>query len=163
MRWNQSRLLAVTFVVLCIAYYLQIRKVIQFSFGGDLIGPKWFPTSLSVIGILFSILLWFEKDELKLTKSENYFNSHLIQAKKSFTSKIAKEIYAFAVYVLILPYTGFIVSTILLLTIFVKLAGETRLWVCLSAGIIMTLSVYFCFLYFLEVHLPSGTWIMMLN
>lgn len=169
MRWNQSRLLALIFVILCIAYYLQIRNVTQYSFGGDLLGPRWFPTCLSVIGIFFSVGLWFEKEEPEnQTKSKNgknkeYPKYYIVYVKNCFSTKIAKVIWTFAGYSLIFPYIGFVASTTLLLTIFIKLAGEMRIWVCLSAGIIMTLSFYLGFQYFLDVHLPSGKWLMSFN
>lgn len=135
-------------------FVLSSLSIVFLIFSHKKLGVEWklspylFPLFVSCIIFVLSIFLFFKKskdvvDNKKEVKKENYFRLFLF-------------ILEGVVYYFILRYLGFVISTILFLSLTLLLLNERRWYVILIISIVTTLSIYFLFGTFLHVMLPKG-------
>ena len=108
-------------------------------------GPKAFPIGLSALLVLGGLVEFFKK---KAEKSTN-------EAQAGMGKYVLMLLAAFALYVLLLPWLGFALSTAIMATTMMMLLGNS--W---KAAVTLTVSliiiIYFLFVVLFKVPLPGG-------
>jgi len=134
--------------------YIEAGKIRILRFGGEKIGADFFPKNLSILLIILS-LCWLINDLLKKSESE----------KKKVTMEEIGRIAFFAVvfilYVFLLKYFGFIVTTIFLVffnhillrteKVNIKILVLTSIY-----SIIVAIGMWYLFEKVFQMTFPSG-------
>ena len=165
---RKNRIIAVLFIAFSAVYGAGILWIDEISFGGDLLGPRWVPTFLLIIGLLLSAGLWFEKgveeEKQEEIRSRKRDPAELLGELKAWLlGRLAKLIASMLVFALVLPYAGFVTATTFLMAAVIKLAGEKRWSICIGVGVLLAVIVNLTFTYGLDVRFPRGAWWRFLN
>ncbi|MBP9642031.1 MAG: tripartite tricarboxylate transporter TctB family protein [Budvicia sp.] len=112
-------------------------------------GERFWPYGLAWLFIGLGILQWIEVfiARLKTTDEEVDLTSPAVR-----TSYLVAVI--MVVYGIILNYTGFIVSTLLLIPVIMWMMGERRAWFLASISVVMVASIYIFFTMIFNSPLP---------
>ncbi|MCR5732285.1 MAG: tripartite tricarboxylate transporter TctB family protein [Sphaerochaetaceae bacterium] len=111
------------------------------------LSPYLFPLAISIMLFALSISLLIEgrkKEEAKKDKSVHYRDMLLY-------------ILICFIYYLLLPYVGFLVSTVVFLIFTFRLLGLKKWSMTILLSVVATLFVYILFARLLHVMLPSGS------
>jgi len=127
-----------TIGVLCIL----VSVFLLFSLRGNTLQTTLFPIMLLVVFIALGLVLIFIKEK-ETYKFSNFRTVLLIYV-------------IFAVYIIILPYAGFIVSTALFIGVFLFLTKyKTSILGFILTPIFLSLSIWFVFGFLFKVSLPE--------
>lgn len=124
------------------------------------IGPSFYPRFLLVLIVLLSLALLIQ-DVASLRKKTAKPKTELRTALKKYQPTILSFL-IFALYILLLPTLGYLVSTMLFVTALQWLLGRPvlrRLFTSCFIGFLTSLTTYVIFEKYLHVLLPRQSWL----
>lgn len=107
---------------------------------------SFFPKMIGLSFILTGVLLFLMTYKAKGKKDREIF----------FHKKEVAMVMIYTLYIIILPFLGFLILTPILLTIIPIYLGSKRLIYHIISSILITFGIYFSFKYLLNVPLPNG-------
>ena len=143
---------AILFVISIVGIVFSIISHYDFNVEWKL-SPYLFPLFISIMLCILSISLLLGgfssiKEEKKSKGDIKTFSLFLIEC---------------TIYLLILRYLGFLISTMLLLGAVVHLLGERKWWKIVLISVVTSLIIYFLFGVYLGVMLPKGKLLYMIG
>lgn len=150
---KRIRISSILFMLFGVLSYIEAGKIRILSFGGK-IGADFFPKNLSILLIILS-LCWLINDLLKKSESEK---------KKVTTEEIGRITFfaiVFILYVFLLKYFGFIVTTIFLVFFnhILLRTGKVNIKILVLTSIysvIVAIGMWYLFEKVFQMTLPSG-------
>ena len=143
-------------IVLCALSVLGIIFSIICHYGFKVewkLSPYLFPLFISIMLCILSISLILSSfSGLKEAKREK-------GDRKTFLLFLLEC----AIYLIVLRYLGFLISTMLLLCAIVQLLGEKSWWKIILISVVTSLIIYFLFGVYLGVMLPKGKLLYMIG
>lgn len=143
-------------IVLCALSVLGIIFSIICHYGFKVewkLSPYLFPLFISIMLCMLSISLILSSfSGLKEAKREK-------GDRKTFLLFLLEC----AIYLIVLKYLGFLISTMLLLSAIVHLLGEKSWWKIILISVVTSLIIYFLFGVYLSVMLPKGKLLYMIG
>ncbi|MFD1037275.1 tripartite tricarboxylate transporter TctB family protein [Virgibacillus byunsanensis] len=150
---NSERALAIGFF--CFSLFMFVASLnITSSITTGAAGPSFFPRLWSIILGILSILYFFEAGKRIDPDSHKGLKQTLRENKKVFIM-----LAAVLVYIFLLDYLGYIISTFSLLTFAIYILDikkEISKLKIYMISLVVTLGTYFVFTNILNVFLPSG-------
>lgn len=119
------------------------------SYGTGVPGPGLWPICISIIILLCAIVLL-----IKQFKKKN--EDEKIDIWNNNTKRVYLCMLILSIYVAVLNYLGFIISTIVMLFIFINWFAKKKWYFTLVISVVVTLSVYYIFKYVLNVSIGFG-------
>lgn len=108
-------------------------------------GPKAFPIGLSILLAMGGAVEFFKRKPFSGNKPD----------KSSEAKTVLLLLAAFAVYVILLPWLGFALSTAIMATAMMMLLGNPW-WSALSLSLVLITIIFVLFVIFFKVPLPNG-------
>jgi len=136
-------------LAVAIFVFFDVRRLPETA-TADLIGPKLYPEILAVLLAIFSGVL------LTGVVSPHQGDSSI--TVPGMIRRFLPLVLFSALYVIVLPFAGFIFATTALLLASFRLLGERRLWLNLSIGGGCTLIIYLLFAQALGIPLKALPW-----
>lgn len=116
------------------------------------IGPGFFPLLLAILFLIFSIILILK--EILSKKSKEEFDKFSFKDPGIIRSLITLG--ALIVYIILLPYLGFIIDTIILLVFLMLLMKYKKYLIIGVTSVGVSFAVFFIFEKLLNITLPMG-------
>lgn len=138
------------FIAIGIIFVAGGMKYKLFHFGSP--GAGFFPFIFGLVLIGFSIILFVVSLVAVKKPSENFF------AQKDSLRKILLAVGALLVYIILLPYTGFLVITSLFIVFMFRFIEPANWTSTILAAFLTTVICYVLFELWLGVQLPRGIW-----
>ncbi|MDG2170798.1 MAG: tripartite tricarboxylate transporter TctB family protein [Opitutales bacterium] len=108
-------------------------------------GPKAFPIGLSLLLAAGGVFEFIRRNPARLRE----------EPVRGEAKSVLLLLAAFAVYVILLPWLGFAISTLIMATTMMMILGNPW-WSALSLSLVLLTIIYILFVLFFRVHLPSG-------
>ena len=140
------------FVVCLVTYFVIIPRQV----GGEIqrgLPPDFFPKFAVAFVAVFSLFLVF-KDLLTKTKDDEPDETP-VQKKRGRKGLIIAFI-ASLIYLILCTYIGYIISSIVMLAVFIWIFGERRWGFLVGVPLVTIAVIYLFFAKFMEVSLPLG-------
>lgn len=125
------------------------------------VGSGFWPILILSTAILLSIILLISnlmnylKDQKK-TPSGAAISPEAQMDLRSRRRKISLSIIFLLIYIIIMPWIGFGLSTLIYVTAFILVLGERRRWVLILSPILVTVLVVLIFSRFITIPFPKG-------
>jgi putative tricarboxylic transport membrane protein len=137
--------LTAAIILLVIGIYVSIEVAGYNQIASLDIGPAFFPRVLGILLIAFAITLGFQ------TMKKND------QTAVAFVNRNLLIVFGLvAVFALVFNFLGFLISSVVLLTVLMKLMGAESWKKAILVSTITTIAIYSVFHTFLNVPLPLG-------
>jgi putative tricarboxylic transport membrane protein len=124
--------------------------------GYQQMGDSFWPRLILIVLMGLSAILFLQS---YLAQKSQRGSAKAVSKSKSGRGDLALMMAAMIVYVVAVPYLGFLVSTFLALTVFSYLMGDRKPVGMLSFSLGMTAAIYFVFGLIIYTSLPRGVWI----
>lgn len=146
---NRGRIVFYAFIwVYALIYYLECTALPEFTEKITISVAFWLMTLFVIIEILH--LLKIEKSDVDSRWLPVGLWKNLISDKRVHLSIMV------AVYLIIIPYLGFYVSSVIVYIVTSRLLGTKGLWGNILPGLLLTIAIYFLFSFLLQLNLPRG-------
>jgi len=121
--------------------------------GTSKVGPRFFPYLIVVsIICLGAVSLIIDIYKVKVNKEEHEIND--INITSAF--RVVATIVNLIVWIILIRYLGFIISTILLTSFLIIIIEKRKTYQVLSVSVLFSILIYFIFQLGLKIPLPKG-------
>ena len=146
---NRGRIVFYVFIwVYALVYYLECTVLPEFTEKITISVAFWLMTLFVIIEIVH--LLKIEKLDGGVSGVQVGLWKNLMSDKRVHLSIMV------AVYLVIIPYLGFYVSSLIVYIGTSRLLGTKGIWGNLLPGLLLTTAIYFLFSFLLKLNLPRG-------
>jgi putative tricarboxylic transport membrane protein len=121
-------------------------------------GSGFWPLIALGVSILLSVILLitsFRKFRREADVSEDQSSEAVAERKRQRTT-VTMSVVCFLVYMVVIPWIGFILSTLLYIPAFALALGERRKWVLLISPFLLTAIIVAVFAKFITIPFPKG-------
>lgn len=125
------------------------------SEGLSSVNARTVPYLITSLIILFSLFIIIS-EAIKI-RNEKIDSLEKNSAGKTSYIRVFLAFLAIALWIVILPYIGFIISTILLVVSIMLIIGDCRWWQIALLSLILTVPINYILASVLRVYLPSGS------
>ena len=147
--WSKERISGIVIFCFCLTYFIVSLEYNAGTF--DFPHYGFFPRFLALVGLFFSILLLLSR---KANTSSSISIDWVALKRQSFSGLIVLG--SIVVYLVCLPYVGFLLCSACLVTILARAMGGR--WISsVIVGAITSLSLYWIFWVMMRVPIPLGT------
>ena len=141
---------AVPVIILAVAaIYLALSFNLD-SYPYAVIDADVLPKSLGILLLILGIFLFFEKDQKDTTVKK------LFQLKKKDVKVMMLCVVSLLIYISVLEFIGFLLSTVMLLIVLPAVLGYRNWKTAAIVSLIFSSTIYFSFNYVLNIMLPQG-------
>ena len=123
------------------------------------IGPEFFPKLLVICcgicaaGVAFQGAMGLRKEgKLKLSSFGNPANRVNYKAYGKHALLLASSL----VYLLVMPYTGFVIASVVFLTFLLMFFGHSKIGWCFLLSVVYVATIYFIFTVAFKISFPKG-------
>jgi uncharacterized membrane protein (DUF485 family) len=112
--------------------------------------------SVSLVLSLFMLIASMKKSRAAARESVPEPTAEAIAEKKRQRTTVTLSIVTFVVYILVMPWIGFILATLLYVLAFAIALGERRRWVLAASPFLVTAVIMGVFAKFITIPFPKG-------
>jgi len=136
---------------------LKLHEIRRFGEIGSGFWPILILSIATVLsGLLFVSSVMKHKREKGKRAEEPSLSPEEMTNRKNRRRKVALSAVLLIIYVIVMPWIGFVLSTFLYVLAFILVLGERRKWVVISSPILVTGLVILIFSKFIAIPFPRG-------
>lgn len=143
--------------ILMMLFGISLILLIPYQVSGvkvSAMGPRFIPYLVAIIITILSFLTLIDglvekKDPVENDETEK-------EGTKVSYSRVILTFISLALWIILVPLLGFIITTILLIAAVIAIVGEFKVYQIIIIPIIVSLAVYYIFNELLNVILPEG-------
>jgi hypothetical protein len=151
----------IIFSVVCIAFFgfmlFETFELLGQGRPGE-VGSGLWPFMALAISTLLSVLILIAN--IRKSKAggpgAQELTAEAIAAKRRARITVTLSIVCFITYIIVTPWIGFIIATLLYILVFALVLGERRRWVLAIAPVLMTAVIMGVFAKFITIPFPKG-------
>jgi putative tricarboxylic transport membrane protein len=151
----------IIFSVVCIAFFgFMLFETFELLGQGrpGAVGSGLWPFMALAISTLLSVLILIAN--IRKSKAggpgAQELTAEAIAAKRRARITVTLSIVCFITYIIVTPWIGFIIATLLYILVFALVLGERRRWVLAIAPVLMTAVIMGVFAKFITIPFPKG-------
>lgn len=148
------RIIVATVIFLCATYYFVDVQALKNAQDRLLINPVYW-----IMVALYPVILWQEWKERAKTNETLVEENEDDESKVTLTKKLFLYMVFIVIYLVGLNYTGFIMTSLLIMPILMIISGAKSKSKIIIVPIVTVFILYMIFGYLLEVPLPQGLFI----